>query len=732
MLSVIVPVYNERNNLPGLVRRLSQSLSGIDHELLFMDDRSADDSIEVLESLQAHLPAENIRIFVKQGQQGKSISILEGVIESRGDIIVMIDADLQYPPESIAAMLSKLDHADIVVGNRNYSGVGVVRKVLSKVFGFLFGRLLLGLACDVQSGLKVFRRQTLNAIKLSPTPWGFDFDFLFKAKRMGWRIASVEIKFSPRVYGESKVRLVRTALELSWGALKLRGSYLLRRVFKFADDPHPSERFGIDWNNTRDFLYVPEIMSAKKTVYAETVSLFLTVAAALTLAIYGFHRLTGISVWVTISGIMAIFYVVMMVFKLRVIYKATFRDFLQVSPKELEAINPFDLPMYTILIPLRNEAEVMPQIIRAMCAIDYPPEKLDIVITLEEYDHETLEAFRSANPPSHFRSLMLPDCMPKTKPKALNVAFPQTKGDFLVIYDAEIIPDPDQLKKAYVAFAKYPKLDVLQTRLDHYNPDQNIITRLFNEEFAFHFDMLLPGLQKLGYPIPLSGHSVHFRRSALEDIGAWDPYNVTEDADTGIKLARAGKKIEILDSVSREEATTSVTAWVNQRTRWIKGFIQTSIVHLRHPLRFKREVGIGWAGLAAFAITVPASVMINIANLVYWALLVGWFATRSHYIQAFFPGPIFYTSLFSFIAGNLIFVYLNLVSSYVRGRYSLVKYGLLSPLYWLLLAYASVKASMEFLVRPHHWSKTTHGTHLNAPQKERMKTYVFRSPQMET
>src|SRR6185436_16622241 len=100
-------------------------------------------------------------------------------------------------------------------------------------------------------------------------------------------------------------------------------------------------------------------------------------------------------------------------------------------------------------------------------------------------------------------------------------------------------------------------------------------------------------------------------------------------------------------------------------------------------------------------------------------------------IQSFFPGPIFYVSLFSFIIGNFIFIYFNLIGAYMRGRFDIVKYSLLSPLYWLMLAYASVKAVIELMIKPHHWSKTTHGKHLNVPQKERIRTYAINTPQVE-
>jgi cellulose synthase/poly-beta-1,6-N-acetylglucosamine synthase-like glycosyltransferase len=732
MLSVIIPVYNEKDNLVRLTKNLSIALNKIDHELLFVDDHSTDGSAEVIIQLRKQLPKDHIRLLEKQGTKGKAISILEGIIESKGNIIAMIDADLQYPAAAIPEMMHKLTKGyDIVIGNRKQRDESVIRRNLSRLFNFVFAKVILNLPYDAQSGLKVFRKQTLNGLRLSPSPWGFDYEFLFKAKRMGWKIGQVDIGFARRTQGQSKVRVLATGIELAWGAVKLRIQYIFRNIFKFLDDSHPSERLGINWNNDKDFLYVPEIMSAKHTVYSETISLAIILLAGLAGLIWGLYLITGVSLIVIMSGLLAAFYIIMMWFKVRVIYHAINRTFLEITPEELDAINPYDLPTYTILIPLYKEAEVIKQVIQAMSAIDYPTEKLDIIITLEEYDHETIEAIANANPPSHFKTLILPDVKPKTKPKALNVAFPYAKGEFLVIYDAEIVPDPDQLKKAYVAFTKHQHLDALQTRLDHYNPEQSLITRLFNEEFAFHFDMLLPGLQKLGYPIPLAGHSVHFRRSVLEEIGAWDPYNVTEDADMGMRLARSRFNIEILNSVSREEATTSISAWIGQRTRWIKGFIQTSIVHLRHPIRFKQEIGKGWSKVFAFGITVPSSVLINIFNLVYWSLLIAWFTTHSQLIRSLFPGPIYYVSLFSFIFGNLVFVYLNLLSSYNRARYSSVKYGLLSPLYWLMLAYASVKATVEFMVKPHHWSKTTHGKHLIPNERERVGTYVIRSPQIE-
>lgn len=469
-----------------------------------------------------------------------------------------------------------------------------------------------------------------------------------------------------------------------------------------------------NFNNSEDYLFREEVHSIKKHLRLETILLVTFLGAGFATIIYFFKDYMGISIAISISAMISVFYLVLMVFKLFVVYRSKSKHLIKVSDEETRAIKDDDLPFYTILVPLYREEKVVPQIIDAMSTIDYPKDKLEVIITVEQYDVQTRDALEIVNPPENFKVLVLPDVTPKTKPKALNVAFKEAKGEYLVIYDAEIIPDRDQLKKAYIAFGKYPEVGCLQTRLDHYNVNENVITRLFNAEFSFYYDLFLPGLTRLGVPIPLSGHSTHFRRKVIEDIGAWDPYNVAEDCDAGIMLNRAGWKTDILDSVSQEEATGDFGAWIRQRTRWMKGFIQTSIVHLRHPIAFIKEVG-GIKNFIGFFMTVPGTVLINFFNLFYWFLLIGWILTGSAAIKYFFPAPILYVSFISFILGNFIFTFLNLVGSYRRGRFSMVKYSLISPLYWIMLAYATVRAVFQIIIRPHHWEKTVHRYYVNYP-----------------
>ncbi len=501
-------------------------------------------------------------------------------------------------------------------------------------------------------------------------------------------------------------------LSIPWNEFVREDKSRLTRIFywlfKFLDYP---ATFPINFKNRQDFLFLPETLSAKKHWRHETISLLITLTASLALLLGLVIYVTGLSLLTFISSLIAFFYFAMMAFKLFVVYKSIAAPFIEVSEKELQALKKEDLPSYTILVPLYREEKVIPQVIKAMTAIDYPPEKLKILITLEKHDWETQAAIAEIGLPAHFQVVMLPKVPPQTKPKALNVAFLKAEADFLVIYDAEILPDPDQLKKAWVAFRKNPELGCLQTRLDHYNTNQNLLTKLFNAEFSFYYDLFLPGLQRLDLPIPLSGHSTHFRYQALKEIGAWDPYNVTEDCDTGMRLYRRGYRTAVLDSFSREEATSTLDGWIRQRTRWMKGFIQTSLVHLRHPFRFKTELG-GWKNFFGFLLIVPSTAAVNVFNLLYWFIFVSWMTTHSPLIKSFFPGPILYLSVITFVTGNIIFTYLNILGVYRRGRYNLVKFSALSPIYWILLAIATTRAFIQMITKPHHWEKTTHGLHL--------------------
>ncbi|MDD2870051.1 glycosyltransferase family 2 protein [Neomegalonema sp.] len=240
----------------------------------------------------------------------------------------------------------------------------------------------------------------------------------------------------------------------------------------------------------------------------------------------------------------------------------------------------------------RRRAARIRHLLAALQDLDYPRDRLEVLILLEQDDLETFAAFLAQDPPPWIRLLVAPDGAPRTKPRALNWGLAEAKGGIVGVFDAEDRPEPDQLRKAAAAFAQAPpEVVCLQARLGWYNASTNGLTRGLALEYAGWFGLLLPALARLGWPIPLGGTSCYLRAGPLREIGGWDPWNVTEDADLGFRLARRGWRSATLDSTTWEEAVLTPHAWIRQRTRWIKGFLVTWIVHMRDPLRLWREIG---------------------------------------------------------------------------------------------------------------------------------------------
>ena len=264
-------------------------------------------------------------------------------------------------------------------------------------------------------------------------------------------------------------------------------------------------------------------------------------------------------------------------------------------------LNEAELPVVTIISALHREAAVAADLVSALDALDYPRAKLDIKLVVEQDDPETLPALVALRLPAHYDIIVAPRGRPTTKPRALNIALGVARGSLLVVYDAEDRPAKDQIRLAAERFAADPSLDCLQARLAIDNGGDSWLTKMFAVEYAMLFDLINPGLAALRLPIALGGTSNFFRTCALREAGAWDAWNVTEDADLGIRLARKGMRIETLASDTLEEAPHEWRNWFRQRVRWQKGWMQTLIVHLRRPRRVLKELG-AWRGLAAFAL----------------------------------------------------------------------------------------------------------------------------------
>lgn len=393
-------------------------------------------------------------------------------------------------------------------------------------------------------------------------------------------------------------------------------------------------------------------------------------------------------------------------------YASIFVGLLAPSTKEERAFRNHgtppdnELPVYTVMVPLFREARVLPFLADALRELDYPASKVEILLLFEEDDAETLVAAKALDLPDHFNFIIVPKSLPRTKPKACNFALPFARGEYLVIYDAEDLPEPPQLKKAVAAFAPGDeRLACVQAQLNYYNWDENWLTRQFAIEYAAFFDLLLPTMVRLGLPIPLGGTSTHFRLSALREAGAWDPNNVTEDADLGIRFALMGYRCGIIRSTTEEEANCRLPNWVRQRSRWIKGWLQTYLVRMRHPLKLYKTLG--FKGFLGFQILVGGFTLSNLVHPLFYGsilLSLAFFAadpTEGRALAVF--------NLLVLVSGYGLAILAGLAAVSARGFSSLLAHPLMMPAYWLLISIAAYKALWQLVTRPFHWEKTDHG-----------------------
>ena len=428
----------------------------------------------------------------------------------------------------------------------------------------------------------------------------------------------------------------------------------------------------------------------------------------------------AITTLLVLAIIAQVVYAFMSIFKVWILSRGhKQKNQMRFTPKQVADVNDRDLPVYSILIPVYKEVEIVPLIVERMNKLDYPKHKLDIRILLEEDDPETLDAFQKFDLPPSYALIVVPDSEPHTKPKACNYGLIRARGDYVVIYDAEDMPEPDQLKKVYLAFKELPEEYVcIQAKLNYYNSTQNILTRWFTHEYSTWFDVLLVGLMKFCFPLPLGGTSNHFKTNVLRDVGAWDPFNVTEDADLGIRLDKHGHQTAVLDSYTFEEANSNLSNWIRQRSRWLKGYMQTWLVHMRKPIKFTKAIGFkGFIGFQAMMLGTP---IIPLLNPFFWIMTLIWYMFRPPLIPMLFPGALFYIASAQLLVGIFVFIYSNLVVTYSVIRdgeekgimhlgYSIVFAGILIPVYWLLMSVGAYVALFQLITKPHYWEKTVHG-----------------------
>ena len=379
-----------------------------------------------------------------------------------------------------------------------------------------------------------------------------------------------------------------------------------------------------------------------------------------------------------------------------------------ISDAQARAIADHDLPIYTVLVPAYHEAEVIARTLQALAALDYPRDRLDVKLLLEADDLETIAAAASVRSSLEIEVVRVPVSLPRTKPKACNLGLESARGEIVTIFDAEDRPEPLQLRRAVAAFrALAPSVACLQAKLSYHNVKQNLITRWFTAEYDAWFSLMLPALAQKGGPVPLGGTSMHIKREVLEQVGGWDPYNVTEDADLGVRLQRFGYRVEVLDSTTLEEANSDFVNWVRQRSRWYKGYLQTWLVHMREPRRLWRELGPrGFLALTTMVGAVPIASMIN---PLFWALTLVWFVDRTPFLQSLLPPAVYFPALFSLLVGNFVAGYVGLIAIRASRRPYLLPAVLVAPAYWLMMSIAALRAVLQLVVAPSFWEKSVHG-----------------------
>lgn len=367
---------------------------------------------------------------------------------------------------------------------------------------------------------------------------------------------------------------------------------------------------------------------------------------------------------------------------------------------------PAAAPRITLIAALRREAAAAPTLIDALSQLRYPPERLQVLLVVERDDPET-KATLDALAPDWFELLVAPPGAPRTKPRALNIALPFARGEIVGVYDAEDRPEPDQLRRVAAAFAASPpEVACVQARLAYYNARDSWLTRCFAIEYASWFDLLLRGLSALRLPLPLGGTSVFFRADALRAVGAWDAHNVAEDCDLGMRLAMAGQRTALVESTTYEEATCRPAAWVRQRSRWIKGYMQTWLVLTRRPSAVLRGLG-PWGALGA-QILLLGSVISYLGQPLFWAEISHRIWTGQGLLLAGAPAALVYGFAGVFALGQLAMLATAVVALERRGMRWLMPWALSLPLYWPLGAIAAYKALIELLVAPSYWDKTRH------------------------
>jgi cellulose synthase/poly-beta-1,6-N-acetylglucosamine synthase-like glycosyltransferase len=374
---------------------------------------------------------------------------------------------------------------------------------------------------------------------------------------------------------------------------------------------------------------------------------------------------------------------------------------------------PYRLPRISMLVPLLKEKEIAGVLLTRLALLTYPKSQLDVVLVLEQGDTVTRETISRTDLPEWIRVIEVPEANSlTTKPRALNYALDFCQGSIVGVWDAEDAPEPDQLERVAARFQHAPaNVACLQGILDYYNTTTNWISRCFTIEYATWWRMILPGIARLGFVVPLGGTTLFFRRDALEDLCGWDAHNVTEDADLGVRLARNGYTTELLHTVTYAEANFRAWPWVKQRSRWLKGFLITWCVHMRNPGALLRDLG--WMRFLGVQTLLLATFSQFICAPLLWSFGLTLFGVP-HPVELTLGAPVMWGMAGCFICAEVLSLSISMVAVSDRQHRHLLGWVLTLPLYFPMGVLAAYKGLHEFIVSPFYWDKTEHGVQTRA------------------
>ncbi len=406
-------------------------------------------------------------------------------------------------------------------------------------------------------------------------------------------------------------------------------------------------------------------------------------------------------------------------FKIHILFATLARPSAPVDVPHIAPQNP--LPKFSILVPLYKEEHIAARLLQRLQLLSYPKTHIELILILEQDDDVTRNTIAATALPFWMRVIQVPRGSVTTKPRAMNYALPFCSGDIIGIYDAEDAPLADQLEQVVAQFARSPSDVVcLQGCLDFYNPAQNWIARCFTSEYNSWFRVALKGMARLGYVLPLGGTTVFMRAQPLRDLAAWDAHNVTEDADLGLRLARAGWRCDLLASTTYEQANAHPIAWIKQRSRWLKGYLMTYLVHMRRPVKLYRDLGP--RRFLGVQITFGASLVLFALAPVFWVFWLDVFGGVPSTLM-----PLSETGTWAlrtlFVMALCVDMALQYIGLYRAGLIGASKkaphhnrkdrrFWLIPPtsyFYFPLATIAMYKALYEVLTHPFYWDKTHHG-----------------------